>query len=104
MPADPRELRAARRRASDEDGQSERGEGTRECIAVIYKFEGRRLTLSDVDRQACHLAVLLRLFSPCAPETFQLGQVHVCPSAERFAAPTCEPASTSDDDDGDADY
>jgi len=26
------------------------------CIAVIYKFEGRRLTLPDADRQACHLA------------------------------------------------
>lgn len=37
-------------------------EGT--CIAVIYKFEGRRLTLPDVDRQACHRAVLLRLCCP----------------------------------------
>lgn len=36
----------------------------RECFAVIYKFEGRRLTLSDVDRQACHLNVLLTILFP----------------------------------------
>lgn len=35
----------------------------RECFAVIYKPEGRRLTLSDVDRQACHLNVLLTILS-----------------------------------------
>jgi len=43
--------RAAARKRREASGRERVGT----CIAVIYKFEGRRLTLPDADRQACHL-------------------------------------------------